>query len=347
MAAQHADRLQQRLWYSGSWLSVLLLPLSALYALVSGVRRWAYRRGLLRSARVGVPVIVVGNISVGGTGKTPITIWLAERLRQRGYRPGVVSRGYGGVVGKLPVQVNANSDPELVGDEPLVIARRSRVPVVVHPDRVAAAEELVAIGVDVILADDGLQHYRLQRDYELAVVDAARGFGNGWLLPAGPLRESTARLKSINRILIQQGSELEIKLAATELAGTPSSSFHLASHSLVRLDTRETRSIDDFRGETVHAVAAIGNPERFFLALEERGLIVIRHSFADHAQLTARDLAYDDRHQIVMTEKDAVKCREFATARHWFVPVDVKMHDDSWLTELMQVLGAVTPKNKL
>ncbi|MGB5739316.1 MAG: tetraacyldisaccharide 4'-kinase [Woeseia sp.] len=335
MPEQTTHRTQQ-LWYSGSSWHLLLAPCSALFALVTTIRRWLYRRGVLRSTRVSVPVIVVGNISVGGTGKTPVTIWLAEQLKRRGLRPGVVSRGYGGVVGKQPVQANANSEPAIVGDEPLLIARRSKVPVVVHPNRVAAAQELIKIGVDVIIADDGLQHYRLQRDYEIAVIDAARGLGNGWLLPAGPLREPKSRLQSVDRILLHQASMSPQHPAGTEFFAERSSSFHLVNHEVVRLDASETASFDAFRGKTVHAVAAIGNPERFFAALEQRGLTLIRHPFPDHAQLSARDLAYDDQFEIIMTEKDAVKCREFANARQWYVPVDVAMHDDSWLDGLEQ-----------
>ncbi len=337
MPEQTANRLQ-RLWYSDSALAWLLLPLSGLFAVLSGARRWLYRRRLLRSTRVAVPVIVVGNITVGGTGKTPVTIWLCDELRRRGFRPGVISRGYGGMAGKLPVQANASSRAEIVGDEPLLIARRSRVPVVVHRQRLAAAEELLKIGVNVIVADDGLQHYALRRDFEIAVVDGARGFGNGFLLPAGPLRERRSRLADVDRILVHQHGRDAPTRAELELPASTTSSFHLVSHDLVSLASGETRDFSEFRGKTVHAVAAIGNPERFFGALEQRGLTIIRHPFADHARLTARDLAFDDAREIVMTEKDAVKCQEFASARHWYVPVDVDMHESRWLDELELLL---------
>jgi len=328
----------QRVWYSKSAWFVLLLPLSAVFAAVTSARNKFYRRGWLRSFAVPVPVIVVGNISVGGTGKTPVTIWLAQQLRERGFNPGVVSRGYGGVLGHTPVQASCNSDPDIVGDEPILIATRSRCPVVVHPDRSAAAGNLVAMGVDVIIADDGLQHYRMQRQFEIAVVDGARGFGNGFRLPAGPLRESTRRLESVDRVLVQYATrDDELRQS---VAGLPphTSGFHLVAHGLQRIDGMETCSFGDMRGRPLHAIAAIGNPERFFGMLERHGLTIERHAFPDHAVLSARDIAYDDDHPVIMTEKDAVKCRAFATGRHWYVPVDIDMHDDAWIEELVQRL---------
>lgn len=332
MPRQHDSRLQ-KLWYSGGYWHWLLAPLSLLFALLSGIRRALYRHGLMRSNRVAVPVIVVGNITLGGTGKTPVTIWLAQQLRTRGFSPGVASRGYGGVVGRTPVQVNASSDPDIVGDEPLLIAKRANCPVVVHPDRTAAATELIAMGVDVVITDDGLQHYRLQRDFEIAVVDGSRGLGNGWMLPAGPLREPRSRLYTVDRVLVH-GESRNPKAPSLAIPVEQSSSFHLVAHELVSVDGHETKDFGELRGKTVHAVAAIGNPERFFRSLESRGLRIVRHAFPDHAQLDAKDLVFDDEYDIVMTEKDAVKCRGFAAARHWYVPVDVAMHDDEWLDTL-------------
>ena len=198
------------------------------------------------------------------------------------------------------------------------------------------------MGVNVVLTDDGLQHYKLQRDFEIAVVDGARGFGNGWLLPAGPLRESRRRLAKVNRVLVHLASGDAPVPAELASQADKTNGFHLVMHDLVCVDGSESRDFEALRGKTVHGVAAIGNPERFFLSLESRGLDVIRHPFPDHAQLTARDLAFGDEYDIVMTEKDAVKCREFATARHWYVPVDVDMHDESWLDGLVDKLGPVT-----
>jgi tetraacyldisaccharide 4'-kinase len=338
------DNRVQRLWYSGSWWYLPLLPLSAVFAAVSALRRGLYRRGILKSHALPVPVIVVGNITVGGTGKTPVTIWLARQLRERGFCPGIVSRGYGVVVGDTPVQANANGDPGIVGDEPILIATRSRCPVVVHPDRIAAARELIGMGVDVVIADDGLQHYRLQRRFEIAVVDGARAFGNGHRLPAGPLREPPSRLRTVDRVLVQQAARDSPWPEAVPALPERSTGFHLVAHELCSVDGSETAAIGSLRGRKVHAVAAIGNPERFFSLLEAQGLTIERHAFPDHAMLTGKDIAYDDEFDIVMTEKDAVKCRAFATGRHWYLPVELDMHDDGWLDELEERLRQPPPQ---
>jgi len=329
------DRFVERLWYSGSRWYLPLVPLSALFVLAAAARRIGYQRGWLTRHRLPVPVIVVGNISVGGTGKTPVTIWLARQLKERGFRPGIVSRGYGGMAGEMPVQANANSDPAVVGDEPILIAARSRCPVTVHPDRVAAARALLAMGVDVVIADDGLQHYRLERQFEIAVVDGARAFGNGHRLPAGPLREPPSRLATVDRVLVQQAGREPLAAPAWPPRST---GFHLVPHELLSVDGSESLEFSRVRGRRVHAVAAIGNPERFFRMLETHGLEVQRHPFADHAMLRARDITYDDGLDIVMTEKDAVKCRAIASGRHWYVPVDVDMHEVAWLDDLERTL---------
>lgn len=339
---RQSDNWMQRVWYSGSWWYLPLLPLSAVFVGVAALRRHAYRRGWFARHELPVPVIVVGNITVGGTGKTPVTIWLAQQLKERGFHPGIVSRGYGGVVGDTPMQANASSDPDVVGDEPILIATRSRCPVVVHPDRIAAARELLPMGVDVVIADDGLQHYRLVRHYEIAVVDGMRAFGNGHRLPAGPLRESPSRLQQVDHTLVQQSTR-DAEWPNSRWTLPPhTSGFHLVSRVLHRLDGSETMSFDKVRGHKVHAVAAIGNPERFFRMLESRGLEIERHALPDHAMLTETDITYDDGHDVIMTEKDAVKCRAFATGRHWYVPVDVDMHDDRWLAGLEERLRGLS-----
>lgn len=337
MSRQYDSRMQ-RLWYADGYYHWLLAPFSALFFVLSALRRALYRIGVLRSSRVAVPVIVVGNISVGGTGKTPVTIWLAKQLRSRGLSPGIASRGYGGVIGDTPAQVNANSDAEIVGDEPLLIARRAGCPVVVHPNRAAAARELIAMGVDIVICDDGLQHYKLQRDFEIAVLDGARGLGNGWVLPAGPLRETGSRLFSVDRVLVHLAQRGSAPPAAVSLPIGKTNGFHLVGHELLSVDGQETRTFEQFAGKTVHAVAAIGNPERFFQSLERRGMSVVRHPFPDHAQFTSMELTFDDDLDIVMTEKDAVKCGQFATTRFWYVPVDVDMHDDEWVDAMVEKL---------
>jgi tetraacyldisaccharide 4'-kinase len=336
----------QGLWYGKSAWRYALLPLSLLFALVVRCRRWLYRRRILRSLEIPVPVIVVGNITVGGTGKTPIAIWLATELKIRGHRPGIVSRGYGGQVGAHPVLVTDSSTPQQVGDEAILMAIRSRCPVLVHPDRVAAANAAVSAGVDVIIADDGLQHYRLARDFEIAVIDGVRGTGNGLMLPAGPLREPMERLQEVNRVLVQtEGQDVDVpyvRRASDRLA----SAFCLLPKQMRRLDEKGTRPLGDFSGKSVHAVAAIGNPRRFFRMLESHGMRVIPHPYRDHMQLTLRQLDFGDDLPIVMTEKDAVKCSGLAVNNCWYVPVTVKFPNagrSRWLEELD---GLITRKKE-
>ncbi len=310
-----------RFWYSRNPLALALLPLAGLFAGVVALRRWLYRRDWLHRERLPVPVLVVGNISVGGSGKTPLVIHLVRLLREAGYRPGVVSRGYGGRGGERPARVTPESDPDRVGDEPVLIAIRAACPVVVDPDRPRGARELVRAGCDVIIADDGLQHYRLQRDLEIAVLDARRdgarrGFGNGWLLPAGPLREPRARLREVD-LVVEHG------VAAPALGCY---TMHLQPGPAWNLrDPDRHQPLERWRGATVHAVAGIGDPQRFFAMLEHFGIETIRHPFPDHHRFRPGELVFDDELTVLMTEKDAVKCRILATARHWAVPVDAAL----------------------
>ncbi len=310
-----------RIWYEGGSLYWVLLPLSGLYWLVISARRALYRLGMLRRYRADVPVIVVGNITAGGTGKTPVTIWLARELLERGFMPGVVSRGYGGSRSGTSMRIDAASDPEIVGDEPVLIARRTGCPVVVDANRARAAEMLVAEGVNVIIADDGLQHYRLERSYEICVIDGARGLGNRRLLPAGPLRETIDRLCEVDQVLINgrlagDGSDLTaVEQNAIE--------FRLAASEVSRLNGSLTRPIERFSGTTVHAVAAIGNPQRFFDMLRSHGMQVIEHAFRDHARLGRSDLEYGDDFEVLMTEKDAVKMDTALGDKYWTVPVEL------------------------
>jgi len=306
------------LWYGSHPLSFALLPLSALFRVVVSVRRFAYKTGVLRSHKLPVPVIVVGNITVGGTGKTPLVIWLVEALRAAGHHPGVVSRGYGGNAAVWPQPVTADSDPASVGDEPVLIARRAACPVVVAPQRVAAARRLIAdYACDVVVCDDGLQHYALRRDAEIAVIDGERRLGNGRCLPAGPLRETAARLRSVDLTVVNgaaSSGECRMRLSgsvAQVLAGPP----------------RE-RDLGEWRGSTVHAVAGIGNPGRFFAHLREQGLNIVEHPFPDHHRFQAEDLHFGDDLPVIMTEKDAVKCRSFAGPLHWYIPVSARIDSD-------------------
>ena len=327
-------------WYGRSPLALLLLPLSLIYWLISGFRRWLFRFELLRSYRLDVPVIVVGNLSVGGTGKTPVTIWLVNALKARGFRPGVVSRGYRGNVGSAPLPVLPHSDPATVGDEPVLIAERCECPVAVHPDRVAAGHLLLEQGVDVVVADDGLQHYRLQRDAELCVVDGQRGFGNGFVLPAGPLREPTSRLRQIDVVLVNDhgGQAIEVPHA-----GSPEH-FRMLPGALRRIDGGATLPLNELAETQVHAVAAIGNPDRFFATLRSNGIDVIEHPLADHAALHSGDLEFNDELPVVITEKDAVKCRQFGVEGVWVLPVDAEFDNEQWLDTLLDKTLALQPR---
>ena len=303
-------RLEQS-WYQDDWLARLMAPLGRVYCTLAAARRRAYRAGRRRAWRAPVPVVVVGNITVGGTGKTPLVAWLAERLGRAGYRPGIVSRGYGGTAGDGPRWVGQDSRPEEVGDEPVLLAAATRRPVVVGRDRPATVRYLLAqAGCDIVLCDDGLQHYRLARDVEIAVVDGARRFGNGRCLPAGPLREPRERLQEVD-FVVANGEAAEgespMRLVGDELRGVSDSHRRRPLHALTE--------------GPVHAVAGIGHPERFFEALRARGLEVREHPFRDHHRFRAADLEFGDERPVVMTEKDAVKCRPFARPGHWYLPV--------------------------
>jgi tetraacyldisaccharide 4'-kinase len=296
---------------------------------VALLRRLAYSLRLLARQRAGVPLIVVGNLTVGGSGKTPLVLWIAEHLKNNGYHPGIVSRGHGARV-EAPREVSIASNPDEVGDEPMLLARRSGCPVWVAPERVAAARSLRAAHPDcnVLLSDDGLQHYALARDLEIAVVDA-RGFGNGFLLPAGPLREPVSRLRSVDAVV------------AHDNAAVPGFAMRLTGMRFVQmLDARNIVGPEALRGTAVHAVAGIGDPERFFRQIERLGLTIVRHPFADHHAFQAGDLQFGDAAPVVMTEKDAVKCKRFARPEFWVFPVSAELDPafGRWLLERLALL---------
>jgi tetraacyldisaccharide 4'-kinase len=320
-----ADSLLQRVWYDGRapWLSVALLPLSWLFRLVVACRRAAYRAGVFRKVRVARPVVVVGNVTVGGTGKTPFTIWLATQLQERGVRVGIVLRGYGGKSAHWPRDVAADSAPEEVGDEAVLLASRTGAIVVAGPDRVAAAQRAIERGAQIVLSDDGLQHYRLARDCEIVVIDGRRSVGNRRLLPAGPLREPVSRLAEADLRVVSWRDG-----AARSLSPAPATIQVWArlTHATA-LVGGETRPVESFAGSRVHAVAAIGHPQQFFAALEQLGIEVAPHPLPDHAQPGAADIRFPDQLPVLMTEKDAVKCRAIADQRHWAVRMDVMMRE--------------------
>jgi len=311
-----------RVWYEKAASGWVLLPLSLVYGLITACRRWLYASGILRTHNAPVPVVVVGNITAGGTGKTPTVVWLSRMLSERGYRPGIVSRGYGGSKSSSSMRVDARSDATVVGDEPVLLARRAGVPVVVDADRVRAVAMLVDDGVDIVITDDGLQHYSLGRDYEICVIDGTRGLGNRRLLPAGPLREGPGRLADVDQLLVNGRLRDDHGLSVAEQNAIP---FELVATEASRLNESLTRPIDRFAGTTVHAVAGIGNPTRFFDLLRAHGIQVIEHAFADHAVLSGADLEFGDDFEVFMTEKDAVKLGRSRSDKYWYVPVELHM----------------------
>lgn len=307
-----------RVWYDGGASGWILLPLTWIYTGVVNLRRALYQRGVLPSFNAAVPVVVVGNITAGGTGKTPTVIWLVEQLRERGHFPGIVSRGYGGSRSGTSMRVDSDSDAAVVGDEPVLLARRARCPVAVDSDRVRAASMLVEDGANVIVTDDGLQHLRLQRDFEVCVIDGARGLGNQRLLPAGPLREPASRLSHVDAVLVNgSGFRCDDSMA-----------FELRDDEATRLNGSLQRPLVNFAGTTVHAVAGIGNPARFFDQLRSAGIQVIEHALQDHAAMSRDKLEFGDDFDVIMTEKDAVKLGNSMSDRFWFLPVSLHVDPD-------------------
>ncbi|BAL25535.1 tetraacyldisaccharide 4'-kinase [Azoarcus sp. KH32C] len=306
-------------WQSRSFASAALLPLAALFGLIAAARRALFRLRAVASVRLPVPVIVVGNIAVGGSGKTPVVDWLVRRLRESGYTPGIVSRGYGGRVEGVTL-VPPDGDPALYGDEPVLLARITGCPLAVGRDRPAAAQALLRAHPDcnVIVADDGLQHYRLARDIEIAVVDEVT-LGNCRLLPAGPLREPVSRLRSVDLVIAH--GPLSPSLAA-QIDERPTFQMRLEGHELLMLGKPgERRAPREFVGKRVHAIAGIGRPERFFAQLGEMGLDVVPHPFPDHHVFVSSDLDFAPDEAKILTSKDAVKCASFAPADTWEFPV--------------------------
>jgi tetraacyldisaccharide 4'-kinase len=307
----------ERHWQHRTPLSYALYPLSLIFRVVSAARRSAYARGMLIAHRVGVPVVIVGNITVGGTGKTPLVLWLAAFLQRQGMRPGIVSRGYGGGADRA-LEVTPAVDTSTAGDEPVLLARRSGCPVWIGRDRVAAARALIKAHpeCDVIIADDGLQHYRLARDVEIAVIDGARGLGNGYTLPAGPLREPAARLATVDAVVVNANDALEAAWREGCVMRLEGSRFRNLA------DPQRHARAEDFAGKRVVAIAGIGHPPRFFAHLAALGMTFESRAFPDHHAYRADDLAFPGADAIVMTEKDAVKCAAFASTTHWVLPVD-------------------------
>ena len=310
------SRWLERSWQRVGALAVALYPVSLLFRAIVAARRSAYSHGILRTSRLPVPVIVVGNVSVGGTGKTPLVLWLVDLLRRNGWQPGIVSRGYG-AAGRDPRPVFADSDPLRSGDEPVLLAQRTGSPVFVGAARAAAARALLTAHPEcnVLVADDGLQHYGLARDIEIAVIDGERALGNALLLPAGPLREPVSRLVNVDAVVINGSSGLPIAPGAFGMRLEGAQFRNL-------LNPLHTVGPDYFQRKRVRAIAGTGHPARFFAHLNGLGVSFQAQPFPDHYAYSERDVRFDDADAVVMTEKDAVKCAGFASEKHWVLPVD-------------------------
>ena len=307
-------------WYQRHWYCYLLWPLSWLYFLATVLRRWCYAIGLFRVTSFDVPIIVVGNITVGGVGKTPLVSYLAKCCLADGKRVGLVSRGYGGQATRWPVSVTATTAAHWVGDEAVMLVAQTGCPMVVGPDRVAAIKLLLAEhAVDVVISDDGLQHYAMQADLRIAVCDAVRQQGNGMLLPAGPLREPVSRLAAMDAVVYR---------GAYPHTDPDRYIMQVVLKSACNVVTGQTQALADFRGRELYALAGIGAPEQFFMMLANAGLSCQTTSFVDHHQFTRADIDLPCDTEILMTEKDAVKCREFADQRHWYVPLEVVVNSE-------------------
>lgn len=318
-------------WYRNSLRAYFLLPFSWLFAAMTTVRRWLFKQGILKSYAAPKPVVIVGNLSVGGNGKTPVVIWLVEKLAERGIKCGVISRGYGSKSEVYPLMVTDKTNPVQGGDEPVLIAKRTKAPVCISANRQQAIEHLLAYeDCDVIISDDGLQHYKLQRDVEIVVMDAERALGNGFVLPAGPLREGESRLGDVDVVITNGGEN-----AYTDTV------MRLIPHYAINLVTKEKRLLTEFKQAS--AFAGIGNPQRFFTMLRSFGIELIEtYGLQDHQAFSAEFVAkFDKNRPHLMTEKDAVKCAEFAQPNFWYVPVEAEISGEKsqWLLDKIQQLS--------
>jgi tetraacyldisaccharide 4'-kinase len=322
--------------YSFNLIAFLLLPLSAVYWVLQRLHRFLYAAGLLRTHQLPVPVIVVGNVTVGGTGKTPLVAWLCAHLESKGYHPGVISRGYRGKKSE-PVRVSPDANPEIYGDEPVLLANKTGVPVYTSANRVEAAKKLLEENqCNVIISDDGLQHYRLERDIEIVVIDGWWRFGNGFLLPAGPLRESKKRLTKVDWVLCRGGQP-----EAGELT------YNYSITGLYNLETGQEYNsqqlLGQLAGKQVHAIAGIGNPDQFFGELTRSGFDIVRHPFTDHHDYREQDLLFSDGLPIIMTEKDAVKCKKLVgklKCDAWYLAIEAKL-PEAFGEDIVKKLGEV------
>lgn len=327
-------KIQEFITAQWAWrgaIARLLLPVALIFSFLVFLRRWLYRRGWIASVRLPVPVVIIGNIVAGGSGKTPLTLYLAQALARSGKHPGIISRGYGGSHAAVE-EVAPDSDPERVGDEPLLLARRAGCPVFVGTDRVAAAKRLLAKHpqCDVLISDDGLQHLRLARDIEIVVMDG-RGVGNGWLMPSGPLREPVSRIGEADALVLNTesaGSQVVLAKKLFRMTLRAKAFRNLA-------DPQRVCEASDFQGRALYAMAGIGEPARFFHQLEQLGMQAHRRAFSDHHRYQADDFAFARGGTLLMTEKDAVKCSGFALPDAWVLPVDAMLDPElaEWVLE--------------
>ena len=349
-------RLIEKVWFQGhsvKWLLVpLLFPLTIIFTIISFLRRLAYQVGLIKQIKLSVPIVIVGNIGIGGNGKTPATLYLVEKLSEKGVKVGVVSRGYGSKAPHYPYQVDIKSNAEQAGDEPLLIFKRSGIPVVIGADRVQACQRLIELGCELIIADDGLQHYRLARDFEFVVVDGKRLFGNGLLLPAGPLRERVNRIKNANCVIVNGESSWPSKDNSLSI---PVLTMQLKAKQVVNVKTGAVLALDCFltshlaNDKHINAIAGIGDPQRFFNSLEHLGFaLALVKGFVDHQDFSAQDLQqFPADIPLLMTEKDAVKCAEFAQDNYWYLPVDADFSnnlDSNLITKVINSIAALVKK---
>ena len=326
------QRILENIWYKKGSGKYLLLPLSALYCSINRLQRWLQTP---KRNNLPCPVIVVGNITVGGTGKTPLTIYLVKLLQQQGYKPAIITRGYGGKAKKWPLQVTADSNIKMVGDEALLMAIRTGVPVYAGPKRLETIDKcLRSHYCDVVISDDGMQHYKLPRDIQIAVIDGERKLGNELCLPAGPLREKKERLKKCDLIVVngekhEQTNWIEMKMSGLKL---------------INIKTGKTKQLKNFAKQNINAVTGIGNPQRFYHTLEQAGIKLQQYSFPDHYSFKPNDLKFDNDFPILMTEKDAVKCKLFADDNCWYLPVDAQLEksfDTIFIKLFEKTLGGV------
>ena len=324
------ETLIEKVWYSKNIFSLLLSPLSLIYISIIYLRHTLYQLGLISITKINVPTIVIGNIVAGGTGKTPLVIWLAKHFKDKGFLPGIVSRGYGGTYLSNIELVKPTSNPLLVGDEPVIIARNTNCPVVVAKKRAKGAKELVEkYNCNIILCDDGMQHYSLARDIEIAVIDGQRRFGNNYCFPAGPLREPKSRIFKADLIVSKYN------------ARTCEHKMDYIYNQLVSLnELSKTIPISDLQGMTVHAIAGINNPDHFFSYLRSHKLELIIHKFPDHYLYTEDDVKFDDNFPVVMTEKDAVKCLNYSSDKHWYIPISAEL-SKSFVCDLDKLMGEI------